>query len=83
MMYKSKVMYLLTIYRPMIYMAPNVMCLMGAWICPHQTHYIQVCINQRSIGNLMYMRGFRAHPPPSRPLCSKIVHSAIRLYTVR
>ena len=29
------------------------------------------------------MRGFRAHPPPpSRPQCSKIVHSAVRLCTV-
>jgi hypothetical protein len=24
-------------------------------ICPHQKHYVQGCINQRSIGSFMYM----------------------------
>ena len=30
-----------------------------------------------------YMRGFRAHPLPSRPQCGKIGHCAVRLDTVR
>ena len=82
---------MLTIYDPMIYMAPYVMCLMGAnplqgpwkgWAqksrnfhgptllmaqvmdFSHQTHYIQGRINQRSIGNFMYMRGSGPIPHP-------------------
>ena len=29
------------------------------WICPHQTHYIQGRINQKSIGSFMYMSSHR------------------------
>ena len=89
----------LAIYGPMIYMAPYVIFLMWenplqgpleglahGFAHIKNITYRAVPNNQSSIGSFMYMSS-QEHPGPITGCgggeCGKIVHSVVRLYTVR